>query len=359
MKNSFKMFRQASRPGWFAIAALGALSAVSLSACVSDSDCYDQFACGSASRGVVMALPEFTIPSLAEMAPDLELSSDTVRSVLNAAGVSDSMLDSLGVDLSDIDAVLAALSSAGVSIPVDGIVEDLLLSELAQLETAVNAQINASMPEGGTASVELLGVEDLVVSVDPTDLQGSIQAALDQLSIRAALRFPIPTLEEMMNREGPSPIDVETVTSVVESIEISELGLRTLAPTEAAVVDVKLLNPTSKQAALRSTCEAGQPKFDLLESLSVKLQQNVAGSSNQTLFSYNGSSGNVCGVVLKAKTPVDLLDSMVTGATLTLDLTTGFPSETSRMLPVGKIKFTGSLELPGTVQTLIKALSGK
>jgi hypothetical protein len=98
----------------------------------------------------------------------------------------------------------------------------------------------------------------------------------------------------------------------------------------------------------------------LLEALKVQLKQDVAGAQTQTLFNYSlTSSVDQCGVVLKAKTPVDLLDAMITGATLKMDITTGFPVETSRMLPVGKIKFTGSLELPGTITSLMKAFSGK
>jgi hypothetical protein len=306
-----------------------------------------------------MALPEFHLPSLMELAPDLELGSDAIREALNAAGVSDAVIDALGIDLSDIDSVLAALSASGIAIPVDGLVEDLLVDQLAQLEVAVNEQINASMPEGGSASVTILGVEDLELTIDSSDIDGSILAALDQLSIKATLTFPVPSLEDMMNKDGQSSVDVSTVTSVVDSIEISELGLRTMASSEDPVLEVKLLNPTSKQGALRSTCEPGQPEFDLLESLNVKIKQNVDGATSQALFSYSGTSKEVCGVVLKATAPVDLLDAMITGATLTMELTTGFPAEGSRMLPVGKIKFKGSLELPGTVQTLINAFSGK
>ena len=344
-----------------ALAFAGAVSALSLSGCMTDESCYDQLACGSATRGVVMALPEFGIPSLTSMLPQIELSADTVEEAFNQAGVSDAVLDSLGVDLSNLDVVVDALADAGIEVPIDGVVEDLLVAQVAALEAAVNAEIAKSMPEGGTATVELLGVEDLVLEVDPSDINSSINDALAQLSIRAQLDFPIPALETMMQDEnGESSVDVESVTSVIDSIEISELGLRTMAPTEASVTEVKLLNPANKQAALRSTCEEGQPKFDLLEALKVKLKQDVAGAQTQTLFSYSSASNaNKCGVVLKAKTPVDLFDAMITGASLKLDITTGFPVETSRMLPVGKIKFTGSLELPGTITTLMKAFSGK
>jgi|GEM_PF-6143230 len=339
----------------------GAASALSLSGCMTDESCYDQLACGSATRGVVMALPEFEIPSLTSMLPQIELSADAVEEAFNQAGVSDSVLDSLGVDLSDLDVVVDALADAGIEVPIDGVVEDLIVSQVAALEAAVNAEIAESMPEGGTATVELLGIEDLTLDVDPSDINGSINDALAQLSIRAQLDFPIPALETMMQGEsGGSSVDVESVTSVIGSIEISELGLRTMAPTESAVTEVKLLNPANKQAALRSTCETGQPKFDLLEALKVQLKQDVAGAQTQTLFSYSGASNaNKCGVVLKATTPVDLFDAMITGATFKLDITTGFPVETSRMLPVGKIKFTGTLELPGTITTLMKAFSGK
>jgi hypothetical protein len=343
------------------LALAGAVSALSLSGCMTDESCYDQLACGSATRGVVMALPEFGIPSLTEMLPEIELSSSAVEEALNQAGVPDAVLNSLGVDLSDIDAVVDALEDQGISVSVDGIVEDLLVTQIAALETAVNAEIAGSMPEGGTATVELLGVEELTLNVDVNDINGTINDALGQLSIRAQLNFPIPSLETMMQGEdGGNSVDVDTITSVIDAIEISELGLRTMAPTESAVTDVKLLNPANKQAALRSTCETGQPKFDLLEALKVQLKQDVAGAQTQTLFNYSlTSSVDQCGVVLKAKTPVDLLDAMITGATLKMDITTGFPVETSRMLPVGKIKFTGSLELPGTITSLMKAFSGK
>jgi hypothetical protein len=320
--------------------------------------CLDQVACGNATRGVVMALPEFSIPSMDEILPEIELGAAQIRAALIRLGVPAAVIDSLGVDGSDVDAVVDALGDHGVSINVDGLIEELLIDILEQVEAEVNAQIAASLPEGGSAEVTLLGVEDLTVDLYPGDIDRSILAALDQLSMNAKLSLPIQSIEQMNGGEASGGIKAETITSILESVELSELGLRTLAPTEAPVTEVKLLNPASRMAALRSNCEAGQTQFDLLEKLKVQLKQDMSGAQNQTLFNYPGTVGSGhCGVVLQAKTPIDLLDALITGAQLSLDITTGFPLESARILPAAKVKFTGSLELPGTITSLMGAIS--
>jgi hypothetical protein len=341
---------------WMPVALAAAVMA-GTTACESEM-CFDQVACGSATRGVVMALPEFVLPSMGEILPQIELNSAQIRSALIQAGVPATVLNSLGVDFNDIDAVLDALGDRGFTIEVDGVVELLLQEVLAQVEAEVNSQIDAGLPEGAIAEVNLLGVENLVVELIPGDIDGSILAALDQLSLNAKVGLPVPSFETMMADGGNAGMDVETLTSIFESIELSELGLRTLAPNEAPVTEVKLLNPASRTAALRTSCEAGQTEFDLLEKLNVKLKQDLPSAQSQTLFNYLGIVGSGdCGVVLQSKTSVDLLDALITGATLTLDITTGFPIDSARLLPSVKVKFTGSLELPGTITTLIGAAS--
>jgi hypothetical protein len=320
-------------------AALAFAGASALQGC---DPCLDQVGCASVTRAAALTFPEFTIPSFEDQVPAITLTEQQYWDALEAIGVDPAALEALGIDITSLE----ELDAAGVE--VDGMIEVLLLEMVAELEESVNAEIAAGLPEGTTAEVSLEGVEDLEVPGLSPAINEVLIDLVSQLSLRVKVTTSIPSLSELSDGQ------IED-TSFIEAIELQKIGVRTLGASEPVVTEPLLVSSTE----LRSNCVGDQPKIHFIRSLRLKITSVADPTKSSTLFDTTIAPGTqVCGFVAESTSTVDLFDYALDGATIELELSSNFPLQGARMLSGLKASITGYVEIPGSIQEVLRLSGG-
>lgn len=309
---------------------------------------------------MTLALPEFSVPSVQELIGEIRPSQEQLRAALIAAGVSEPVIDAFGLDLLDVNQVLDTLRERGISFNLNSFAKVLLQKYLINLESAVNDWINSEMPKDGVAFISIEGTEGLQVNSQAQDLDAAIVNALGQLSLHVDIQYPFPKLSEITDSsQGGSTASASMIEKVLGDVQLVEVGLRTMSASEPVVTKAKIVASSSRSSVLRSRCEAGQPKWNLISELHLSLQETLLSTSPKLLMSYSKSgSTDVCGIVAQSPTETNLRNALIDGGLVNLSLDSGFPLQSVRILPAGKVRISGKVDLPGSVLDAISASKG-